>query len=89
MRQGCKDFANVTLRCVLPLKIAAAQKSGIWVDGESKFYDDGQWIIYDDSRKNTYYNKHKRKDTHLLVVDVDRPANLPQGISVNTNKSLF
>jgi hypothetical protein len=88
-RKGSSKFANLHLRCVLPIDISGAKKSGMWVDGETRFYHDRDWTIYDDSRENSYYNKHKRLDVYLLVVDIDRPKSIPIGISTEENDTIF
>jgi len=88
-RQGSANTANNTLRCVLPIDIPAAKKSGMWVDGEKRFYRDRDWVIYDDSRESSYYNKHKRLDLYLLVVDIARPESIPMGIATDDHDILF
>jgi hypothetical protein len=88
-RKGSADYCNNKLRCVLPIKIPGAKKSGIWNDGETKFFVDGEWIIYDDSRENSIFNKHKRSTVYLLVVDVKRPHKIPLGIAVENHDELF
>jgi hypothetical protein len=88
-RKGSSKFANTHLRCILPIDISGTKKSGMWVDGETRFYRDRDWIIYDDSRENSYYNKHKRLDVYLLVVDIDRPELIPIGISTEENATIF
>jgi hypothetical protein len=80
-KKGSATLSNNTLRCVLPLKISGAKKSGIWVDGETKFFTEGEWIIYDNSREHSVFNKHKRRESYILVIDIDRPDNIPLGIS--------
>lgn len=88
-RKGSADFANKTLRCVLPIKIPGAKKSGMWLDGESRLYRDREWIIYDDSRISNYFNKHKRNEVHLLVIDVERPDHIPIGISIENHLNII
>jgi hypothetical protein len=88
-RKGSANTSNNTFRCVLPIDIPGAKKSGMWLDGESRLYRDMDWIIYDDSRTSTYYNNHKRCDLYLLVVDVTRPSNIPMGIAITNHNILF
>lgn len=83
------QFSNQTLRCILPIKISAAKRCGIWVDGETKFFSEGEWIMYDNSREHSVHNKHKRLPVYLLVVDIDRPNHIPIGIAVDDNKQLI
>ena len=58
-------------------------------DGKNKFYEENQWIIYDNSRENNTFNTNKLKKTVLLVVDIDRPTYVPRGISVENNNRLL
>lgn len=88
-QKGSANTSNKSLRCILPIDIPAAKKSGIWVDGEKKFFSDGIWVIYDNSRESSYYNKHKRLDLYILVVDVSRPVSIPMGIAVDDHDVLF
>lgn len=88
-RKGSANISNKSLRCVLPIDIPAAKKSGIWVDGEKKFFRDMEWVIYDNSREHSYYNKHKRLDLYILVVDVARPNSIPMGIASCDHDVLF
>lgn len=88
-RKGSADYANNTIRCVIPIKISATKKSGIWNNGETKLFVEGEPILYDDSHPNSMFNKHKRKKTYLLVVDIDRPSKYPIGISTITHNNLI
>lgn len=84
--QGSKELANYTLRCILPLKISAMKKSGVWLDGKTVFFDQ-DWVIYDDSREHNLFNSHKFNKTTILVLDIDRPSYMPMGISeIETKK---
>jgi len=74
--------SNKSLRCILPITIPASKKSGLWVNGETKFFEDNL-IIYDNSNINSIFNKHKRKGLYLLFIDIVRPENIPLGISNN------
>jgi len=84
-QKGSADLANHTLRAVMPLKISGTQKSGIWVDGTIKFYTEGKWIIYDNSREHSMFNKHKRFETYLLIIDIKRPKHIPVGIATENH----
>lgn len=87
--KGSAEYSNNTLRCIIPLKISAAKKSGIWNDGETKFFLEREIIIHDDSRPHSVFNKHKRKETHLLVIDFVRPVKFPTGIATEKHNILF
>ena len=88
-RRGSSSFANNTIRCILPLKISSVKKTGIWTDGEIKLFQEGKWVLYDDSRENQIFNNHKYNKLYLLVLDVDRPDIYPMGISTIEHDILF
>ncbi len=88
-RKGCSSFANNTLRCIVPVKISGKRRSGMWVDGQPKLFDEGTAIIYDHSRINYVYNKHKRSSTYLVIFDVKRPHSIPFGISDENHNIMF
>ncbi len=60
----------LTLRCILPIDISGTNKSGIWCDGETRFFKDGAWIVFNHSKEHSYFNKHKHLGTKLLTVDI-------------------
>lgn len=88
-RQGAKNIANYTIRCVLPIELSSSKKSGMWIDGSRKIYQDKTWIFYDDSRESSVFNTHGKKQTYLLVIDIDRPNHIPIGISEEKTSSYF
>lgn len=88
-RKGSSGYANNKIRCVMPIRISGAKKSGIWNDGETKLFMDREWVIYDDTHENSMFNKHRRLSTWLLVVDIQRPAKLPAGIATTVHDNLF
>jgi hypothetical protein len=88
-KRGSTNISNHTLRCVLPIHQPTANKSSMWLDGESRFYSSKKWIIYDDSRESSMHNKHKNKSLDLLVVDITRPIKIPVGISNITHSDVF
>ncbi len=80
---GYAEVANDTLRCFYAVNISSTNKSGIWIDGEKKFFVDRQWLICDISREHLLFNKDKYSYTTLLWVDIDRPDNIHKGCSIN------
>jgi len=79
----CKgsQITNKTLECILPVKISAARKSSIWNDGETKFFVEDNIIIHDASREHMLVNKHKKNNTVILVLIIDRPSWILGGIA--------
>lgn len=89
VKRGSANLSNKTLRCALPLVISGAKKSGIWVDGETRFYMDQEWVVYDNSKESYVFNEHKRKETVLLVIDITRSDALTPGTAIETHDDLF
>lgn len=89
LHQGSDNFANDTLRCILPIEVSGNLKSGINTDGENKLFKQAEWIILDYSRPNYVFNKHKKNKTRLLILDLYRPHNIPRGISQKPTEQLL
>ena len=81
--------SNKFLRVLFPINISGGKKSGIWVNGETKLFEEGKIIIYDNSHINSIYNKHKRKETVLLAIDLIRPSHISHGISDTKVQDIF
>jgi hypothetical protein len=84
---GFKHIANTTLRHFYCVKQSATQKSGIWIDGERKFFNEGEWICGDMSRENSLFNKNKKNTSVIVFVDIDRPKDINIGNSINDDIS--
>lgn len=82
---GNAELSNQTLRAQFPILLAGSKKVGVWVDGETKFYRDNDWLIFDYSRENFNLNRHMAKHSIILSLDIRRPANISDGISKNNN----
>jgi hypothetical protein len=87
--KGAAPFANKTLRVFLPIVVSGCRKSAIWCDGETKFFEALNPIIFDDSRENAVYNEHKRLPSYVLCVDFTRPPHIPIGISELKEPELY
>ena len=81
-----KKFDNTSIRCVFPLEVSEMKKTGIVIDGIIKMFEEGTWILYDNSRIHSMFNKNKKRSTKLLVIDVNRPENIPIGIATDEKK---
>jgi hypothetical protein len=80
-QKGTPEDVNHTLAAILPVRISGAKKNTLWCDGESKFFEEGKWIIYDASREHSFNNKHKKSTTVYLHITLDRPSYIPMGIA--------
>ncbi len=77
--------ADKTLRYFYCIKQSAMQKSGIWIDGETKFFNEQDVICGDMSREHSLFNKHKNDTTYILFIDIERPSNINNGRSICFN----
>jgi hypothetical protein len=86
-QNGCSPITDDTLRYFYCIKQSAARKSGIWIDGQIKFFHENDWICADVSREHILFNKHKSDKTILLFIDIKRPDNIRRSKSINTDIS--
>ena len=77
-----KDLSNTTLCCIFILDspYCNTEECGIWVNGESKKLSKNSIIIYDSSKEHSIYNKSDDA-IYMLMLDINRPKNVPDGIS--------
>jgi hypothetical protein len=75
--------SNDTLRCFYTIKQSGNNKSGIWIDGEKRFFSEKSCILGDMSREHYLFNKHKINKTTVLFLDLERPSNIKKGCSPN------
>lgn len=80
---GFASVANHTVRYFYTLKESAGGRSGIWIDGEKRFFVEKEWICGDMSREHSLFNKDKERSTIVLFVDIDRHENIHEGRSPN------
>ena len=81
IQKGDGKDVNDTLSAILPIRISGAKKNSLWCDGEIKFLEVGNWILYDASHEHSMSNKHKRLTTLYLYITIDRPLDIPRGIA--------
>ena len=60
------------LRC--HFGISAPVKSGVWVRGEFRQQEVGEWIVFDDLCMHSGLNEHASEPKVVLLVDLKRPA---------------
>lgn len=85
---GYDIVANHTIRYFYTFKAAGANKSGIWIDGEKRFFTEKEWICGDMSREHRLFNKLKKTHSStVLFVDIDRHQSIHEGRSPNTDAS--
>ncbi len=69
---GMAQVANNTVRHFYTIQESATRKSGIWIDGEKRFFETKGCICGDMSREHSLFNKDKEKGATVLFIDVDR-----------------
>ena len=84
---GYNVVANHTIRYFYTIKHSATNKSGIWIDGECRFFTEKEWICGDMSREHSLFNKNKKLYTTVLFIDIDRHESIHDGCSPNSDLS--
>ena len=82
-KYGFNEIANNTIRYFYTIKVSSIYKSGIWIDGEKKFFIEDEWICGDMSREHSLFNKDKINKTIVLFIDIERPSSIHKGNSPN------
>lgn len=83
LHKGWGNLSNNILRCHLGL-IVPESKCKVFVLGISDdimYQEEGKWIIFDDSLFHSASNEDDSKDRIILLLDIERPANIEKGIS--------
>jgi ornithine lipid ester-linked acyl 2-hydroxylase len=70
------------LRAHLCLDIPSDGNCGLIVDGEVEYHQQGQIIVFDDSKPHRAFNFSKTAERVVLIVDLVRPPSLPMGTAV-------
>ena len=83
---GMASIVNDTIRYFYTIQESAGHKSGIWIDGERRFFSNKECIVGDMSREHSLFNKDKELWATVLFIDVARQyydQNIPTGNSPN------
>ncbi len=80
---GYAGVANHTIRYFYTIKESAGHKSGVWIDGEKRFFTEKEWICGDMSREHAIFNRDKERNSVVLFIDIDRHQNIHEGRSPN------
>jgi len=75
---GWADLANYVLRCHVCLKVPAGQQCGLYVNGEVRHHEQGQILVFDDSKRHKAFNESS-EERIVLIVDLLRPEHIPLG----------
>ena len=87
--QGYGSLSNHVLRCHLPLRLPSEGKCGMWVEDQSRLYQQSEWLVFDDSRLHSSFNVTDEERT-ILLVDITRPPWIAKGVStVGATDELF
>jgi hypothetical protein len=80
---GFAPVSNYTLRCFYTLSQSATHKSGVWIDGQTKFFTEKEMICGDMSREYSLFNKNRYNYSTVLFIDIDRSDHDNTGNSPN------
>lgn len=75
---GWSDLANYVLRLHVCLDIPATETCGLVVNGEVKYHEQGEILVFDDSKRHLAFNTSDR-DRIVLIIDLLRPIDVPLG----------
>lgn len=79
--RGWAQLSNHVLRCHLPICVPNGQiLCGVICDRDVSFHKRGEWMVFDDSKRHKAFN-HSDEDRIVLLLDIERPARIPKGIS--------
>jgi Aspartyl/Asparaginyl beta-hydroxylase len=81
---GWAELTNKTLRFIYCFNsfCYSEEECGIWINGESKKLFKDYHYIYDASKEHSIYN-NTFDDIIFLIIDFDRPYDIPMGYSDN------
>lgn len=76
------EIANKSLRYIYCFNAytLSEDESGIWINSEAKKLSSGESYIYDSSKEHSLYN-NTSEEVVYLIIDFDRPENIPTGYS--------
>ena len=77
-RQGWGALSNYVLRCHIPLIIPGEETCGMIVRDETKYHQEGEIIVFDDSLEHSAFNDSKA-NRWVLIIDIARPPGWPLG----------
>jgi aspartyl/asparaginyl beta-hydroxylase (cupin superfamily) len=84
--QGWEHLSNKVLRCHYGINVP--ENCGIWCNGESRDQHQDEWLVFDDSKMHSAWNRSTR-DRIVLILDLDRPRDVARGTStVATSEEL-
>jgi beta-hydroxylase len=75
---GWGDLANEILRCHYGLIVP--HDNGCVCDNWVVLHKNGEWLVFDDSKMHSSYN-FSNEDRIIIIIDMERPENIPKGIS--------
>lgn len=79
---GWDDLANHVLRVHFSLKVPADRTCGLWVEGEVRYHQEGDFIVFDDSKIHKAFNIHPTESRIVLILDMARPETISSGVAV-------
>jgi hypothetical protein len=79
---GYANISNKTLRYIYCFNAYCydIDESGIWIEADAKKLIKDSSFIYDSSKQHSIYNK-TASDVIYLIIDFDRPSDIPDGYS--------
>jgi hypothetical protein len=75
---GWGDLANNILRCHYGLIVPP--NNGCVCDNWVVMHQNDNWLVFDDSKMHSSFN-HSNDDRYILIIDMERPTDVPKGTS--------
>ena len=75
---GWGDLANSILRCHYGLIVP--ENCGCVCDNWVVLHKNNEWLVFDDSKMHSSFN-YSNEDRIILIVDMERPKEIPKGTS--------
>lgn len=87
---GWEDLANYVLRVHVPIEIPPAEMGacGLSCNNEVQHHCPGEIMVFDDSKYHYAFN-YSTADRVVLIIDILRPPDMPEGICLNLLVSCF
>ena len=83
--RGWGNHSNHVLRCHYGVRIPTTPENSCYVgvENERQYHENGKWLVFDDSLNHMAENMSTTEEDRLvLIVDLQRPENIPLGTSV-------
>jgi hypothetical protein len=79
VHRGWAPLANHVLRCHFALSVPGPGVCGVVADRTVAMHQQGEILVFDDSKEHFAFNRHPSGDRIVLIFDIARPEGLSKG----------